>query len=168
MTPARREQLALLALLTCSITAHWLIGRTLGFGYTTPIVLATSMPWVLARGHRLVWIVGLIAEVLTSLPPGIALGACVAAWALWRLSGRIQADVSVLFFLFSLVASALQVAVLAAPEVVAGTTNTFGAYSVVTLALSAVVFVVINGVLYVLPPLQQSVISLEGYKLGSS
>jgi uncharacterized membrane protein len=100
--------LVLLALLAHSIWQSWLASWVVA-----PLYLAITMSWILRKPFWPVLVIGLIAELFTTLPPGMVLSACALPLLLNQLTPRLEVDISVRFLLSLGLSVTLQVLILA-------------------------------------------------------
>ncbi|MAF80968.1 hypothetical protein CL628_03055 [bacterium] len=165
MRPRNRELVISGTILLIALLMHLVIGRLLGFGLTLPVLASLLFTWTLRNPIGYVVALGVVAELLTTQPPLIVFVAVALPLLVWRFRGRAFVDVSFMYIFLIAVTVFLQLAVLLASDVLTYGQLPIGNTILTWLALTLLATSGTVGIVDLLPVPQQSVISLEGYKL---
>jgi hypothetical protein len=165
MKPRNRELVIVGTILLIALLMHVVIGRLLGFGLTLPLLASLLFTWTLRNPLGYVIVLGVASELLTTQPPLIVFGAIVLPLLVWRFRGRAYVDVSFMYIFVIALTVGLQLAVLLATDLLTYGQLPIGNTIPTWLALTLLTIAATIGIVDLLPVPQQSVISLEGYKL---
>jgi len=160
-----REIIVASTIAFAAIVSHIAITRLLGFGLALPIIAGILSTWTLRRPLVYLLIIGSTAELLTTLPPLIMLSTTLIPWVVWRLRGRIYTDLSFSFVSLIGLTVLLQLTTVLARDVILFGQLPVGHTAAAWLTLSTLATGLSIAIADFIPAPQQSVISLEGYKL---
>lgn len=167
MKSPTREFYIAVSIVLVSFIAHSFVSRLLAFNLVAPLLAATLFSWTLKNRIFYLGVLALLAELTTTLLPGILVVSIFFPLLVWRFRQRITVDLSFSYLLLMMVTAAGQLLVVLVPGLVSHQPLSWPVVAATWVLLTLSAYATSIAVMDLLPTPQRSIISLEGYRINS-
>lgn len=167
MKSPTREFFIVVVIMLISLIAHGFISRLLSFNLVVPLLSATLFSWTLKNRFLYLGAAALLAELTTTLPPGILAISIFFPALVWRFRQRITVDLSFSYLFLMTVTATGQFLVVVLPELLRHQSLSWPLLTASGVLLTLIAYGTSIAVMDLLPTPQRSIISLEGYRINN-